>query len=381
MADRINVDTQLLEELSSQILQLQRSLSGVDTRLGSAISDVRRVASDQTGIINRLNRTRKNLETTSDRLRKLARATGDAADRWEETENKIAGLELPMTDVSETGDGSVSPDGSGNGAEQGNWWSAIEEFFGRNISAAKHQNDVAYRTWQYAALIYHWVRGEEFSSGSINEVSFHGEYNGVECDISAWNNDYVGLQWQEVEVDGVKQRMLVPYISYGQGIDIEPIHNEAGIETPDGNAGLHAEASVADIYVGSKTQVGFENGEFILHIGGGASATAASAGLGASDRYESATVTLEAGSIGTDVQIDYKDGVLSVEGLISLEEGVGLDLSFDVGKYVNDWQEAIDGLTQGNYVSAAEKLWDVLSVGNPASTFIPNPISTARSIL
>ena len=51
MANRISVDTELLQQMSSQISQLQHSLSSVGDKLTRSISEVRRVASGQDGII------------------------------------------------------------------------------------------------------------------------------------------------------------------------------------------------------------------------------------------------------------------------------------------------------------------------------------------
>ena len=90
MADKILIDTQLMIQLSNQIQQLQRSLSGVHSEVTRSITEVRRIASGQTGTINKLNNAQKNLARVEDRAGKLAKATQQAAARWEETEKKIS---------------------------------------------------------------------------------------------------------------------------------------------------------------------------------------------------------------------------------------------------------------------------------------------------
>ena len=94
MANKIYMDTGLMEQLSSQITQLQRSLSSVQSRVSSSVSEVRRVASEQTGIINKLVTVRKNTQNLYDRMGKLARAVANSADRWEEAENRVSGTNL-----------------------------------------------------------------------------------------------------------------------------------------------------------------------------------------------------------------------------------------------------------------------------------------------
>ena len=89
MANKIYMDTELLEQLSSQIAQLQQSLSSVSDRVSRSVSEVRRVASGQTGIIQKLGNVQRNVQKTADRAAKLSRAASRAADRWKEAENRI----------------------------------------------------------------------------------------------------------------------------------------------------------------------------------------------------------------------------------------------------------------------------------------------------
>ena len=100
MADKIYMDTQLLEQLSAQITQLKNSLNTVKGSVSSSLSEVRRVASSQTGIINKLSNTQRNLGNTIEHANRLARATKNAANLWTETEERIANQNLGVYDTS-----------------------------------------------------------------------------------------------------------------------------------------------------------------------------------------------------------------------------------------------------------------------------------------
>lgn len=100
MADKIRIDTQLLDQLSSQITQLERSLYTVNDKVLGSISEVRRVASGQTGTINKLTNVQRNIVRTAERAGKLAKATRNAATNWEEAENRVTNQKLPETDNS-----------------------------------------------------------------------------------------------------------------------------------------------------------------------------------------------------------------------------------------------------------------------------------------
>ena len=114
MADVILIDTQLLEQLSSQIMQVKNSLSNIGGNMSSSLSEVRRVAPDQPAIINKLVDANKKLGLTMDHAGKLARAISHAAELWEQTEQKISSMKLP-----ETADQQNNPDSSGQGSPNG----------------------------------------------------------------------------------------------------------------------------------------------------------------------------------------------------------------------------------------------------------------------
>lgn len=98
MADKIRIDTQLLDQLSSQITQLERSLYTVNDKVLGSISEVRRVASGQTGTINKLTNVQRNIVRTAERAGRLAKATRNAANNWEEAEHRVTNQKLPETD-------------------------------------------------------------------------------------------------------------------------------------------------------------------------------------------------------------------------------------------------------------------------------------------
>ena len=90
MADRIRIDTGVLEDLQAQIEQIKSSLTDIAGDVSLSVSEVRRVASDQTGIINKVDRARKNTISTADHARRLATAVRNSVQRWEEAEQSIA---------------------------------------------------------------------------------------------------------------------------------------------------------------------------------------------------------------------------------------------------------------------------------------------------
>lgn len=95
MANKIYMDTELMEQLSQQIVQLQNSLSSIQQRLGASAAEIRRVASDQTGIINKVTAIQKKTEKAANHTGRLARAVRTAADKWEEAEKRVASQQLP----------------------------------------------------------------------------------------------------------------------------------------------------------------------------------------------------------------------------------------------------------------------------------------------
>ena len=99
MANRIAVDTELLQQMSSQISQLQHSLSSIGDKVTSSVSEVRRVASGQDEIIRKLGNLQRSIHQTAERAGKLARATDQAANRWEEVEKQIGQQQFGQGDV------------------------------------------------------------------------------------------------------------------------------------------------------------------------------------------------------------------------------------------------------------------------------------------
>jgi hypothetical protein len=95
MANKIYMDTELMEQLGSQIAQLQHSLSSIQQSLSGSVAEVRRVASGQTGIINKLSAVQKNTQKAAEHTGKLARAVRTAAGNWEEAEKRVASQQLP----------------------------------------------------------------------------------------------------------------------------------------------------------------------------------------------------------------------------------------------------------------------------------------------
>lgn len=121
MADKIYMDTELMKQLSNQITQLQRSLSGIGERISRSVSEVRQAVSEETGIISKLTKTRKDAQTLSGRVEQLARAVSQSATRWEEVESKIARRQLSAGEEGISGTGaSAAGTAAGIGAAAGN---------------------------------------------------------------------------------------------------------------------------------------------------------------------------------------------------------------------------------------------------------------------
>ena len=110
MANKIYMDTELMEQLGSQIAQLQHSLSSIQQSLSGSVAEVRRVASGQTGIINKLSAVQKNTQKAAEHTGKLARAVRTAAGNWEEAEKRVASQQLPEAQNT-NGSGGAGGDG------------------------------------------------------------------------------------------------------------------------------------------------------------------------------------------------------------------------------------------------------------------------------
>ena len=132
MADKIYIDTQLLEELSLEITQLKNSLTQVSSRVSSSLSEVRRVASSQTGTIGRMSKAQQNLGLTVRHADALAKAVGLAADLWEKAEKRIASQRPPESDGSLQGQGGVDVP----------WWA-------HGWGTVTHSGSIGDLTWQY----------------------------------------------------------------------------------------------------------------------------------------------------------------------------------------------------------------------------------------
>ena len=105
MANKIYMDTELLEQLSIQLSQLRNSLSSVQQRLRGSVAELRSVVSDQTGMINKVATIQKNAGKAADYTGRLAKAVRDAAAKWEEAEKKVAGQHLPESEIAPQGNG------------------------------------------------------------------------------------------------------------------------------------------------------------------------------------------------------------------------------------------------------------------------------------
>ena len=105
MANKIYMDTELLEQLSSQLSQLRNSLSSVHQRLEGSVAELRRVVSDQTGMINKAVTVQKNTGKVADHTERLAKAVRDAAAKWEEAEKRVAGQQLPEAETAQQREG------------------------------------------------------------------------------------------------------------------------------------------------------------------------------------------------------------------------------------------------------------------------------------
>ena len=170
MANKIYVDTQLLEDLGEQIRQLQRSLDSVNGEITRSLSEVRRVASSQDQLIRKMQTVGQNTRKTSDHAGKLANAVIYAAKLWEEAEKKIS--QRAITDGSAIAEGEVVAAGGLSPTQKPDWFSSILDWFKRNYDSFTNRNDAQLQISLMGQMLYHLIRQEPFSSGSINEFKF-----------------------------------------------------------------------------------------------------------------------------------------------------------------------------------------------------------------
>ena len=112
MADRICMDTQLLEQLSSQITAISNALSSVQTSVNSASAEVRRVAASQNGIIQKMNSLQKNTRLTVAHAQSLSAAVRRASILWSDTERELAGTRMQPSEAAPQNTGGSAAGGS-----------------------------------------------------------------------------------------------------------------------------------------------------------------------------------------------------------------------------------------------------------------------------
>ncbi len=114
MADRICMDTQLLEQLSSQITAISNALSSVQTSVNSASAEVRRVAASQNGIIQKMNSLQKNTRLTVAHAQSLSAAVRRASILWSDTERELAGTRMQPSEAAPGNPGGGGAAAGGN---------------------------------------------------------------------------------------------------------------------------------------------------------------------------------------------------------------------------------------------------------------------------
>ena len=367
MANTISIDTLLLEDLARQIQQLQRSLDATSEKTGRSISEVRRVASGQDGLIRKLQTIQRNVQKTAERAEKLSRATQLAADRWEEAEKKISSQNLPQASDPFQGSGSSGSSGTGSSAEKtesGKWMSGILNFTFRKLTVPGMIYESVHNGLEFANVILHLMNGEDYTSGEISEFNRNGEWlwGHGNSSFSEWNNDYINVSWREVEIFGQKVTIPAPYINYGSGVSGNAAHVSSGDLLPGGTL----EGGFLQGYLGDRVEIGFnEEGKFIFHIGGGAEASVFSVSGGADGKYVDVSVSHDSISAGGHFFIDYRDGKLTIDGMAGLVEGVDAKITVDAGAWVNDAWSAAESATQGDFGPAAEMVWEAIKNTNP----------------
>ncbi len=95
MADTIRIDTEALKDISAQIGRIRSSLESIAGDVSRSVTEVRRVASGQDGIIGKMERTRRNTGVTAKHAERLARALYDSALLWEQAERSIMNNRFP----------------------------------------------------------------------------------------------------------------------------------------------------------------------------------------------------------------------------------------------------------------------------------------------
>ncbi len=377
MANTISIDTLLLEDLARQIQQLQRSLDATSEKTGRSISEVRRVASGQDGLIRKLQTIQRNVQITAKRAEKLSRATQLAADRWEEAEKKISSQNLPQASDPFQGSGSSGSSGTGSSGKTnpGQWISAIAEFIFGKFTIPGQMNNSIHNSIEFSNMIYHMLNGESYTSGQINEFnpSVNWLWDHGNSSFSAWDNNYVHVSTREVEIFGQKVTIPAPYINFGTGASGNAAHVSSGDLLP----GANVEGGAGEGYLGYQVEIGFnEEGKFVFHIGGGAEASALTGSAGTDGKYVDMSVSGDIGSAGGHFHIDYRDGKLTVDGLAALGLGVEGSISVDAGAWVNDAWSAAESATQGDFGPAAGMVWEAIKNTNPIYWSASNAIES-----
>ena len=151
MANRIEIDTQTMEEISAYFNKLSNQLEEISSSMEGAISYTKKVGPENGDIVNRLNNARRQLQSSVSHASRVGRNTMTAASMWVSTEKgiiaKLPGGKAPDPMRGENGDAGDAEDGIGKlngngiapGVEKGNWVSEWLTAFQQNKDSLNHQ--------------------------------------------------------------------------------------------------------------------------------------------------------------------------------------------------------------------------------------------------
>ena len=366
MGDKICIDTEVLRDISNQFSQIEKSLDKLFRRTDSSITDVKRVASSQTAVINSLSNSRSRLNAACNRAIQLLKSINQAADMWDNTEKRIIqNINGNAVNAQQT----ASFDENQDEFTFGDWLQSVLS----NSPLLKYGPIIFVTPIGLILGIKDEIEGISKKSGikvlpdgrirlgydNTREGNDGGKFN-----IGPISGGYDLLKRRYADAAEI---ILTPitisimgdkytigyypsYVHYEKGAEISLVGGD--ITTDAGGVGIEGPNAEASFVIELGTNV---SNEHIERIGGNASASAADAHISSAKHPLMPYVTAEFSpgfGIGLGAGIYRENDVYSLD--IPLKPG-GLRVDIDVGgmvseqlKHYKDGIEAIEALSKGD---------------------------------
>ena len=376
MADRISIETNLLMDISSDLNLTAGKIDRLVSETASATRNVRRVASDQVQLIEKLERICQRIAATQERFSKLSRAVSSASSRFESAERQVAGFQLDSSE-SPFADGQSAAGEENNSSLIGKLIDTLRKIFTGeitnfnmvlpfiqfgNLYQSDYEVDADWGDWEQINsdfFRYHpgnpiapflwsvdminnfrilpdgtiemgWERESHAKIGSKESALFNLLQGETDTGFSMQDNSMLRLTPHEIDLFGKKITVFLPYINIGRSTDVHLIEEDfradpnnairtsgifGGRTNPIiGSSGV--KGSALSVSGDAGFQYGFDkDGNFVVSIGAGAEANAAEVAAYLDTRYATKEVGYGAGP-GAGAHFNMKNGNITVDAAL-----------------------------------------------------------------